>query len=257
MTETIAWADLNLPEAHALLALREACPDARPQRFSDGDLIVDSADPTRDCVLLVRGSCLVEAPGSVAMRKPGSEIAIVEATPEAPVFLGEMASLVDGTERVASVRSAMNTWGIRLSPHDLAIVMERFPRLTQVLCRALSERLREVSLHLRQFRHDHALGFTHVFLNPGEELYAPDAPASTLWQIVQGSVTLRWPDWTETVTAQGDKPCFLELSAYLRNRPYAGHATAATAVMALCLPDTARLAVVRNFPALVLDTLTA
>jgi CRP-like cAMP-binding protein len=256
MPEAIAWDDLHLPEAHSILAVRECCPDARPQRFTDGDLVVDATDPSRDCVLLVHGGCLVEAPGLDTARRPGNEMAIVEATPDAPVFVGEMASLVEGVDRLASVRSAMTSRGIRLSPGDLAIIMEQLPGLTRVLCRALSERLREVSLQLRHFRNDFALGFTPAFLNPGERLFELGAPAETLWQIAQGSVTLQAAATASVICAEGDEPCFLDLAAYLEGGVHTATAVAQDAVVALRIPQESRLAVVRNFPEHVLRSST-
>jgi CRP-like cAMP-binding protein len=248
MPEAIPWDELHLPVDHPILALRACCPNARPHRFADGDLVVDAAAPSRDCVLLVHGGCLVEAPGENTGRRPGNEMAIIEATPDAPVFVGEMASLVEGVDRLASVRSAMTSRGIRLSPNDLAIIMEQLPGLTRVLCRALSERLREVSLQLRHFRNDFALGFTPAFLNPGERLFERGAPAETLWQIAQGSVSLHHTTTAEIITAEGDDPCFLDLAAYLQGGVHTATALAQGAVVALRIPQESRLAVVRNFP---------
>lgn len=255
MAEAIDWEGLGLPPDGMLQALRLRCPDATPMRFADGDLIVDAQDTSRACVLLVRGSCLVEEPGGEVQRRAGHEIAVVEASPESPVFIGEMASLVEGTERVATVRSAMNAWGIRLAPADLDIIIEHFPDLTRILCRALSQRLREVSLHLRWFRNAFALDFSHVLFAAGDILCRQGDPPGPLWQLIQGSVQLEQDGTTTICHAEATQPCFLDLGAYLRCSAYTSTALALTPVVALCIPIQSRHAFLRNYPEQVLQTL--
>lgn len=241
-----------LPEAERADAesVISVCPGARPLRYADGEVILAASDASRDVVLLLRGSALAIAPDADPARRVGKEIAVLEARPGAPVFIGEMAALDEGA-RTATIVSAMTAWGLRLAAADLDRIIESLPALTRILCRTFSERLRSAGDALGRMRAQSALDARHEARSPGDCLFTRGQPADALWQLLEGEVALTDPAGERRVRPAPNAPCLLDLRAYLCGAPHTATATATAPCLLLAMDAAARDAVVRNHPAAV------
>lgn len=248
----------ELPEAEraTAAAVAAACPGARPLRYADGEILIDAADLSRDMVLLLRGCALAIDPAANPGQRAGREIAVLEAQPGAPVFVGEMAAL-DAGARTATIVSAMTSWGLRLSAADLDTIIERFPDLTRILCRTFSERLRGAGEALRALRAGLETGARPAALAAETTLFRLGEAADRLWQLVEGEVRLEDANGARTIRPVGSAPCLLDLRAYLGGARHTATATAATACLAVAIGPGARAAVVRSHPDAVLALLAA
>jgi CRP-like cAMP-binding protein len=176
---------IELPADSEIPALLKACPDIKSLRFSNDEFLIHGSDTAQDIFLLLRGHCLVEQPDAPRERTPGNELAVIQAEPDAPVFLGEMAYL-DETVRSASVRSIMATHTLRLKPAHLDTIMDHFPGFTRVLCRQFARRLGEANTFIKRYQKNNTMDVEQRFLSPGEVLVEAGAPADNLFQLVDG-----------------------------------------------------------------------
>jgi len=256
--------DLEIPGNTELPALLAACPGAEVLRFHDQEYLIQAEDPGEhgaragDVFLVLRGSCLVEHPGAPQQRKPGSELAVIEGTPDRPVFAGEMAYL-GGGYRTASVRSAMNTWAVRLKPQHLDTIIERFPSFTRILCGQFCKRLREANELLKRHQANTAMAFDQVSLAPGDILFRAGDPAERLHQWIEGVLVFEAGGARETIPgdpgAPGPAPLFIEARPYFLDGVHQGTVRAKSQAIVLAIHKASKQAVVRNFPDLVLDLL--
>jgi CRP-like cAMP-binding protein len=249
-------AELPEPERALAAAVVAACPEAQALRFSDGEVILDASDASRDFVLLLRGCALAIEPGASPESRVGKEIGVLEARPDAPVFIGEMAALDAGC-RTATIVSAMTAWLLRLPAADLDTIIEGFPGLTRALCRAFSERLRGTGEALRRARQATGLEPRVESRGAGERLFTAGEPANQLWQVIEGAVHLDSATGRHTCAPDGDTPCLLDLRAYLCGAPHPVTATTERACVLVRFGPEGRDAVVRNHPALVRALLAA
>jgi len=193
MPDTYSVTDVSLPENSEIPALLRAFPEIRPVRFRNDEFLMRAGDTCLEIFLLLRGGCLVQHPGAPAGRAPGHDLAVLEATPDAPVFAGEMAYLGNG-RRSASVRSVLSTWALRLEPRHIDAIIEGYPCLTRILCRQFALRLQETDEALHLFQTECVMDLKHVFLAPGERLFDRDTPADMLYQLIEGRLRLRGAD---------------------------------------------------------------
>ncbi len=260
--------DLNtipFPEGSELPEFIAACPDASALRFANDEYLIRAEEAGLDIFLLIRGSCLVEHPA--AEGASGAELAVVEASPDAPVFVGEMAyfrapggaASFSAGYRTASVRSAMSCWALRLAPRHLDLIIERFPGMTRVLCRQFTHRLRETNEMLRHFQEKMRAPFDQRFLQPGDTLFEAGRPAKHLFQLVHGAVREQSHGVSREIDASPDPahPVFLGARAYFTGGNYEATVAAASGAILLVFGPEAKAAVVRNHPGLLLSLLTS
>ena len=251
MADTFSLDDITLPDDSDIPALLAACPDVEALRFADQELLIRGGEESDDLFLLLKGCCLVEQPDAAEERRPGSELAIIEATPKRPVFVGEMAYLGQ-TDRTAQVRSAMSTWALRLHPNHLDAIIEQFPTLTALLCRQFAKRLRETNENLHQHQQRIALNREQIMLAPGDVLVEAKAPAQRLFQLVDG-VLLRGAE--ESITTTPGQPRFIDAKPYFHGEKHPETLRAKTAAIVLAYGMEQKERIIRNFPQLVIDLL--
>lgn len=256
MPEPFDISALGIPPDSELHTLLHACPDIEAIRFRDAEALITPDETSRDIFLILRGSCLVENRDATADRRPGRELAIVEGTVDRPVFVGEMASLGE-RGRSAGVRSAMNTYALRLTPAHIERIIEEFPSFTRALCRQFSKRLAEANEQLRRHQSRGTMTLRQTMLAAGSPIYAKGDPADELFQLVDGVVGVTWPDGIRRVSPVGPAPVFLDAAAYFRGGVHEEDARAETSVMLVAIDAASRAAVIHNYPELALELLQA
>jgi len=243
---------IELPADSEVRALLRACPEIGGVRFVNDEFVVHGEDTAMDIFLLLRGNCLVEQPDAPRERTPGSELAVIRAEPDAPVFVGEMAYL-GGGYRTASVRSVMATFALRLQPEHLDKIMDGFPGLTRVLCRQFARRLGEANSFIKSFQKKGAMDVSQRFLNTGDILVEAGAPAVTLYQVVDGC--LAESEGGGTFQPGKDEPTFIHPAAFFTGAPHPATVVARSPAIAVGMGISRKEAIVRNFPGLVLAML--
>lgn len=219
-------------------------------KFLDEEYLVRAGEERQEVFLIVKGSCLVQRQGAGEERRSGDELAVIEATPENPVFIGETAYLAGGP-RTASVRSALSVWALRMEPAHLDFIIARFPGLTRTLCKQFANRLKETNAALAQLREHLAMDISTSVLGQGEAIFYKGDPAETLYILVDGSVDLEGPEGFTVVQSGRPGPTFLNAADFLRGGKNACGAYAGSTVVLNVLPRASRDAAIRNFPQLV------
>jgi CRP-like cAMP-binding protein len=255
MPERLEIADLRLPadsEIHALIA---ACPGVEAYRFADEEYLVRAGEEVDDVYLIVRGSCLVENRSASDEHLPGHQLAVIHGEEHEPAFVGEMAYL-GGCFRTASVRSAMNTFALRLKPAHVDQLIEKFPFFTRILCRQFARRLGEVNEHLKYYQSGAVLSVEQRFLTPGEGVCDRNAPAECLFELVDGVLEQEDAQGVREVRPGGGQSRgFLEAAAYLSSGKYESTLRAKQASIVVAISAQSRVNVVRNYPELALRIL--
>ena len=255
MPEPFDISELDLPAGAEVSALLAAHPDIVPERFGNEELLIRGGDSGEDIFLLLHGACLVEAPGAPEERRPGDAMAVLQAEPDAPVFVGEMAYL-GKSPRSAGVRSVMATCALRLKPAHLDAVMDSYPGLTRILCRQFTQRLRETNEQLHVLRGRMALHPEQIIIGAGELVCAADAPAERLYQLADGMLLREFGGEEDTIKPAADTPCFIEARSYFTRGVYAATYRAKTTAILLAHPAESREALACNFPEMVLQLLS-
>jgi CRP-like cAMP-binding protein len=246
--------DLHLPEDSEIRQLLAACPDIEVYRFADEEYLVRADDGGNDVYLIVRGSCLVENRDAGETRQPGFQLAVVHGEDDAPAFVGEM-SYLGGGYRTASVRSAMNTFALRLTPAHIEGIIEKHPFFTRVLCRQFATRLREVNEQLRHYQRSGLLLAEQRFVAPGELICEKGSPALQLFELVDGVVKQEDGDGTRDIYPASGSHSFLEAAAYLSEGRYQSTLRAEGQCILVAISQESRVNVVRNYPELALRVL--
>lgn len=241
---------LALPEHAEVLRLVAECDGIACQKFGDGEMLVRAGEPRQDVYLVLKGSCLVQRDGATSSHRSGDEIAVIEARPDAPVFVGETAYLAD-TPRTASVRAAMNVWALHMTPAHLDLILERFPDLTRKLCRQFAIRLKESNAALAHLREASAMRVDTVVASPGEPIYRAGDTVDALYMLIDGVVRIEDPDCSRELRPSHAAPCFLNAEAFLRRSPQTHTAHAVQPSMLNTIALDSRDAALRNFPGLV------
>lgn len=251
MPEPFDLNTIDLPPDSEIHALRAACPDIESLRFANDEFLIHSSEPGQDIFLLLRGHCLVEQPDAPRERTPGNELAVINAEPHAPVFLGEMAYLGEGL-RSASVRSVMATFTLRLKPTHLDTIMDHFPGFTRVLCRQFALRLREANVFIKRYQTNNTMAVEQRFLSPGETLVDAGDPADKLFQLVDG-VLLEKGDPDTPIRPSDDGPVFIGTRPFFRGGTHEKRVVAKTPAIIVSLGKSREAAIIRNFPELALE----
>jgi CRP-like cAMP-binding protein len=246
--------DLALPPGTEVARLLASHPDIMAERFADEELLIRSGENDDDIFMLLQGACLVEQPDAPERRRAGDAVAVLEAAPDAPVFVGEMAYL-GRHPRSAGVRSVMAVTALRMKPAHLDAIITGYPGLTRILCRQFAERLRETNQHLHALRSRMALHPEALHLECGESLFTAGEPATRLYQLVEGALECgKGHAWCRIAQTPGT-PCFLEARAFLARSTWPVSARAQTRCVVLVHGEKSRAALVRNYPELVLEFL--
>ncbi len=251
MSEPFDLNTINLPVGSEIHALLEACPDIENLRFANDEFLIHGSDTVQDIFLLMRGHCLVEQPDAPRERTPGNELAVINAEPHAPVFVGEMAYLGEGL-RTASVRSVMATFTLKLKPAHLDIIMDSFPGFTRILCRQFALRLREANVFIKRYQTNNTMAVEQRFLSPGEVLVDAGAPADKLFQLVDG-VLLEKGDPDTSIRASDDGPVFVGTRPFFKGGTHEKRVVAKTQAIIVALGKSREAAIIRNFPELALE----
>lgn len=220
-------------------------------KFGDGEYLVRAGEPRQDVYLILRGSCLVQREGATSTHRSGDELAVIEARPDAPVFVGETAYLA-ATPRTASVRAAMNVWALHMRPEHLDHIIARYPQLTRTLCRQFATRLAESNAALARLREASAMPVAVEMAEPGAVIFQAGEPGTTLYLLIDGAVRLEHADGThEDLRPSPVSPCFLGAAAFLRRSTHPHTARALHACVFNTVDTAHRDAALRNFPALI------
>lgn len=249
MPEPFDLATLALQDQTEVPRLVRDHPETQALRFGDEEYLIQAGEQSDHIFLLLKGTCAVSQHGELGA------MAILEATPDQPVFVGEMAYF-SRQARSASVRSCMNTWTLRLEPHVLASIIDDYPLLTQRLCQQFTLRLKEMNRLVEHFQSLHALEGETCFLQPGETLFAPGDPANTLFQLVDGRAKEELADASARVFQAGaDAAVLLGSQAYFTALPHTTRMIAETPLIVIAIPAHRREAATRVFPNAVLALL--
>lgn len=242
-------ASMAFPDESEVTRLVSECADMACLKYSDGEFLVRAGEPRQDVYLILKGSCLVQRDGATSSHRSGDELAIIEARPELPVFVGETAYLAD-TPRTASVRAAMNVWALHMTPAHLDLIIERFPGLTRTLCRQFATRLKESNAALARLREASAMAVETQVLNPGDRVFQVGDAVEALYLLIDGVVRLEGPEGAVEMRPSPADPSFLNAVPYLRRAPETHTAYAVSACVLNAIAPDNREAVLRNFPAL-------
>lgn len=254
MPETFELTSLDLPEETEVPGFLRQHPECTPLRFHDSECLITAGERCDHIFLLLKGSCNVSSPGEDSAATTPS-MAILDAQPHHPVFIGEMAYF-SRQPRSATVRSCMTTWVLKLEPRHLESIIAGYPQLTRRLCQQFSDRLKEMNKLVERFQALHSLKATTLFLEPGAVLFAPGDAPDTLYQLADGKVreSLTGDD-DRLWSAHAEEPALVGARAYFTQQAHTSAAVAETAVIALGIPVACREAAARTFPTAVLSLL--
>ena len=253
MPERFEIADLGLDPASELIQLARRYPDIEARTYGEGEYLIREDESSGEIFVLVRGALVVEQAALVPGGAPVI-LACLAAEPEAVAIVGEMASL-GAQRRAASVRSSGRSHALRLRPAHVEAILEGFPGLTRVICRQFAHRLRDTDQALRALQGRFALNPARRMAGPGEVLFAHGQPARELFQLVAGAVRLERDGAAAVLTAEALPMGLLEPEAFLRGGVHAATATVEEPAFLAVIGPAEREAVVRCFPALVLEIL--
>lgn len=221
-------------------------PDLVPLVFREGEWLVREGEVSREIFLVLRGAAVVEQGEGGARRV----LACLEANPETPVLLGEMAYLGD-LPRTASVRASGATEVLRLEPRHIDAVLEGYPGLTALICRQFTQRLQEANHAIQALQARFLLDPVRRMAQDGEVLFRAGEGATDLVQLMAGEVRLG----DRIVTPETLPGGFLNLAAYLTGTPHPETGVVVGMAFLALLSEVRREAVVRTFPGLVLALL--
>jgi len=241
---------LALPAQSEVVRLVDECEGLACLKFGDGEMLVRAGEPRQDVYLVLKGSCLVQRDGATSSHRSGDELAVIEARPDAPVFVGETAYLAN-TPRTASVRAALNVWTLHMTPAHLDHIIAHYPALTRKLCLQFATRLKESNAALAHLREASAMSVDTIVASPGEPIYRAGDPVDALYLLIDGVVRLENAEGNQELRPSATAPSFLNAAAFLRR----GLQTHTAHVVQPCVLNTIALesrdAALRNFPGLV------
>lgn len=244
---------IELPEDSEVHALLRDFPDIGGVRFANDEFVVHGEDTEMDIFLLLRGNCLVEQADAARERTPGSELAVLRADPDAPVFVGEMAYL-GGGYRTAAVRSVMATHALRLKSTHLDHIIDKLPDMTRILCRQFARRLSEANNFIKSFQKKNTMDVSQRFLGPGDVLVEVGTPVKILYQVVDGCLAETGAG-SAVFHPADTTPVFVHPESFFSESPHPHTVVARVQTIVVGLGVARKEAVVRNFPELALQLL--
>ena len=255
MPQPYAIASLNLEPGAEVLRLLAQFPDIEPVSFLDGARMVQEGEDSQEIFIVLRGALVVEQAPALAGGAPAM-LACINAEPDDLAILGEMAYL--GSQlRAASIRSVGRTHALRLEPRHIDGILEGFPMLTRVICRQFSRRLQDTDQSLRTLQGRFSLNPAQRMAQAGDILFTRGEPATSLFQVVAGSIRLDGPGGSRLVAPEDLSQGLLEPGPFLAGRAQAVTATAEAMTFLAVIDAAHREALVRCFPELVLELLAA
>ncbi|HUW60333.1 MAG TPA: cyclic nucleotide-binding domain-containing protein [Candidatus Bathyarchaeia archaeon] len=251
MSEPFDLQRLKIPDESPYRELLARCHGVVLRRYADDEILITEGAESREVFLVLQGACVVEtAPAPDAGNRPET-LAIINATPATPAFLGEMAPLGGGF-RTASVRCSGAVFTAVLPPGSLDVVVNELHFFTRCLCRQFADRLREANQLIKDYQRENALQADLVVKQPGETIFKAGEPSRSLFQLVEGVVRLESQAGQKTFTAAQLPEGFLDPGPFFRNAPYESTATAETIAMLVSISNQSLKAVVRRYPDLLI-----
>lgn len=248
MPEPFSLDRLKLDDESPYQALLDRCPKAVLRRYADGELLVEEGAGSAEVYLLLQGACVVETAPPAESRKPPQSLAIINATPGEPAFIGEMATLRSGL-RSANVRCSGAVFAVVLPPEGLQTMIDELPFLTRCLCRQFASRLQEANQLIKDYQKQTALDAQLVVRQPGETIFQKGQPANLLYQLVEGTVRIGEKTFTAAQLPEG----FLDPAPYFQNLAHEATASAETAAMLVAISRHSIEAAVRRYPNIIIN----
>jgi len=237
--------DLNLPQNSELHALIERLPDMEPLMFEDGEYLIRQNEAVTDTFIVVSGNYVVEHSSAGPERRPLKTLAVSSGDVDSPSFVGEMAYL-GGGYRTASVRSSGTTYTLKIKGKHVDIIIAEFSSLTRILCIEFTARLKEANEVLK----DLSIESRIVAKPTGESVIQKGEKAETLYQLVSGSLIREVDD--EVIDSDREYFGFVDPGPFFRDGKYGSTVKTQTPCSLVAIPKEAKLAVIRNYPELVL-----
>lgn len=238
-------ADLNIPQTSEIHALLKQLPDIEAVRFQDGEYLIRQGEAVADTFIVVSGNYVVEQSGAGRKKQPLGTLAIVMSDVDSPSFVGEMAYMGGGF-RTASVRSSGSTCALKLKPKHMDVIIAKFPFFTSILCKQFTARLEEANKVLKTL----SVESTLVMKIAGELVIEKGEKAETLYQLVDGSLVREGND--EVIYPDQVHSGFIDPGPFFRDGEYGSTVKAETASSLVGISKDSKLAVIRNFPELIL-----
>ncbi|MEO5368337.1 MAG: cyclic nucleotide-binding domain-containing protein [Magnetococcus sp. WYHC-3] len=225
-------------------------PDIQTLDVEEGNYLIREGESQSDVFLVTRGAFVVEQQRSAVPGGAPGHLATVAIDEGSPCFVGEMAWL-GSFVRTASVRSTWRLQALRLKPEHMEVILARFPGLTRAMCRQFAERLKATNAMLGRFQEAAAMKTSMLMKRSGEVVIRRGEPATTLYQLVDGTLTDEASDGA--LLAPDDFPGgFLDLAAYLSGSIWSRTLKADGSATLATIAESSKLAVIRNYPEQVL-----
>jgi CRP-like cAMP-binding protein len=253
MPDPFDFASLGLGGADEVPRLLERCPEIEALAYREGEYLIREDEASQDIFIVLQGALAVERAPAVPGGAPAM-LACIQVEPGTPAIVGEMAYL-GAMRRSASVRSSGLSRALRLRPEHIEQVLEGFPELTRMICRQFSNRLRETDRSLNELQARFALNAKRRMAQAEERLFAAGEPATTLYQLMAGTVRLERDGAIRVLSAEQLPMGLLEPEPFLRGGAHSATATVDGMTFLAEIPAADREAVVRCFPELVLKML--
>jgi CRP-like cAMP-binding protein len=237
--------ELNIPQTSEIHAVLEKLPDIETLQFQDGEYLIQQGETASDTFIVVSGSFVVEHTSAGPEKLPLKTLAVVSSDVDSPSFVGEMAYLGGGF-RTASVRSSGSTFALKLKEKHMDVIIAEFPSFTSILCRQFTARLREANKALENTSMESKM----IMKTAGELVVQRGEKAETLYQLVGGSL-VREND-VEGIYSDQDNFGFIDPGPFFLDGEYGSTVKAETASSLVAISKKSKLAVIRNFPELIL-----
>ncbi|MDY6903124.1 MAG: cyclic nucleotide-binding domain-containing protein [Thermodesulfobacteriota bacterium] len=250
MPDRCDLSEFLIPEGSALYTLLTRMPDIEALQFTDGEYLLRQGDKTVETYIVISGGYVVEQAisGKGRQGKSTRTLAAVVAGLDNPTFVGEMAYLGGGF-RSASVRSAGNTIALKLGKDHVKAIIDGFSYFTSVLCRQLTERLEEANQALEILSLESALSM----IPAGEIVIQADAPADTLYQLVDGALRRPGDGDDREIGPEDLSNGFIDPGPFFCNGTYTETFTTTEPSTIVAIAKASKQAVIRNYPDLLLN----
>jgi CRP-like cAMP-binding protein len=236
--------DLNIPKTSEIHGLIERLTDIELLMFRDGEYLIRQGEAVTDTFIVVSGYYVVEHSSAGPETRPLRTLAVSSGEVDSPSFVGEMAYLGGGF-RTASVRSSGTTYAFKLKSRHLEVIIAEFASLTRTLCREFTVRLKEANEILKILSIESRL----VAKAAGERVIEKGEKAETLYQLVNGSLVY---EDDETIDSDEDNLGFVDPSPFFQDGHYDSTVKAETPCSLVAISKASKLAVIRNYPELIL-----
>jgi CRP-like cAMP-binding protein len=132
----------------------------------------------------------------------------------------------------------------------LETIIERLPGLTRILCRQFTARLRETTQMVKEARKRMSMNAELLTKKAGELVFQGGEQAKTLYQLVHG--TLLHEESHKILTAEQLPGGFIDPGPFFLGTTYPSTVRTETVACLVAISEDSKLAVIRNFPELML-----